>query len=92
MSLDSQYPSYKQLVQYRRDMNPEPARRHRTTIYRAARRLIAQVEGSSGGIWWTPEQIAAWHPQDFDALCERVGAAGVQGMDAFGELNFGVEN
>ncbi|MCK2122057.1 hypothetical protein [Pseudomonas sp. PNPG3] len=92
MSTESQYPSYKQLVQYRRDTNPEPARRHRTTIYRAAQRLIAQAEGSSGGIWWTPEQIAAWHPQDFEALCDRVGAAGVQGLDAFGELNFGVEN
>lgn len=79
-------------MQYRRDMNPEPARRHRTTVYRAAKRLIAQVEGSSAGIWWTPEQIAAWHPQDFDALCDRVSAAGVHGLDIHGELVFGCDS
>lgn len=92
MSQESLYLPFEQLLQACRDISPEPARRHRTTVYRAAQRLIARVEGSSAGIYWTPEQVAAWHPQDFDALCVRLGAAGVQGMDIMGELNFSCDS
>lgn len=93
MSHDSEVLSYTQLVQRLRERAPAlPTPRHRTTIYRTARRLIAQAEGSSAGVYWTPEQIAAWHPDDFHALCERVGAAGVQGMDIRGELNFSCDS
>ncbi|WP_249352775.1 hypothetical protein [Pseudomonas asiatica] len=89
---ESQYPSFNSQLQLRRLLDPEPVRRHRTTVYCAAQRLIAQAEGSSAGIYWTAEQVAAWHPQDFDALCERVGVAGVQGMEILGELNFSVDD
>jgi hypothetical protein len=92
MSHESQYLPFAQLVQFRRDVSPEPPRRHRTTVYRVAQRLIARVEGSSAGIYWTPEQVAAWHPDDFEALCTRLGAAGVQGMDIMGELNFSCDS
>lgn len=93
MSHNSEALSYQQLVQRHRERAPAlPARRHRTTIYRAARRLVAQAEGSSAGVYWTPAQIASWHPDDFHALCERVGAAGVQGMDIRGELNFSCDS
>jgi hypothetical protein len=92
MSYDSDPLSLNSLVQLHRDLAPKPpARRHRTTVYRTAKRLIAQTEYSSAGIYWTPEQIAAWHPDDFHQLCERVGAAGVQGMDIRGELCFHCE-
>ncbi|BAW27529.1 hypothetical protein [Pseudomonas putida] len=88
MSTDDKPLSLNSLVALRRSLDPEPAKRHRTTIYRAAKRLVAAAEGSSAGVYWTPEQIAAWHPEDFDQLCERVVAAGVMGMDIRGELNF----
>lgn len=58
----------------------QPKRKHRTTIYRAAQRLSRQAEGCSAGVYWTAEQVAAWHPQDLDALAERVGREGVGAM------------
>ena len=92
MSYDSDTPSLNTLVQRCRDRAEQPpARRHRTTVYRTAKRLIAQAEYSSAGIYWTPEEIAGWHPEDFDKLCERVASAGVQGMTLRGELCFHVE-
>lgn len=89
MTNDSEHPSYRQLVQQLRDRTAQqPAKRHRTTIYRTAQKLVQGAEGCSGGVYWTPEQIASWHPDDFHALSERVGAAGVRGMDIRGELCF----
>ncbi|MNM49759.1 hypothetical protein D3C81_607700 [compost metagenome] len=72
--------------------NPVAARRHRTTICRTAQRLTRQAEGCSAGIYWTREQVAAWHPDDFDALGARLSAAGVQALEIRGELCFHVES
>lgn len=60
--------------------NPSAVRRHRTTIYRTAQRLARQAEACSAGIYWTPAQVAAWHPADFDALGVRLAAAGIGAM------------
>lgn len=69
-----------------------PARRHRTTIYRTAKRLTAQAEGCSAGVYWTAEQIAAWHPDDFDALGECLALTGVSAMAIRGELCFSCDS
>jgi len=71
--------------------NPEAPRKHRTTIFRAARRLIQQAEGCSAGIYWGRRELDTWHPDDFDALAVRVSAAGVQCLEIRGELCFHVE-
>lgn len=68
--------------------NPDAARRHRTTIYRTAQRLTRQAEACSAGIYWTAAQVAAWHPDDFAALGERLAAAGIGAMRIRGELCF----
>lgn len=68
-----------------------PARRHRTTIYRTAQRLVQQAEGCSGGVYWTQEQIDKWHPDDLTALVQRTGKADVQTMMLRGELCFHCE-
>jgi hypothetical protein len=70
---------------------PAPKRRHRTTIYRTAQRLARQAEGCSAGVYWTQAQVAAWHPDDFEALGARLTAAGIQAMTIRGELCFHVE-
>ncbi|MDV6693414.1 hypothetical protein FA541_10060 [Pseudomonas aeruginosa] len=64
------------------------ARRHRTTIYRTAQRLARQAEACSAGIYWTPAEVAAWHPADLDALGVRLAAAGIGAMRIRGELCF----
>lgn len=70
--------------------NPLPtvARRHRTTIYRAAQRLQRQAEACSAGVYWTPAQLAAWHPDDLTDLGVRLRAAGIGAMWIRGELCF----
>lgn len=68
-----------------------PVKRSRRTIVRHAQQVIDGAERCSGGVYWTPERIAAYHPDDFEALCERIGAAGVQGMSLRGELCFHCE-
>ncbi|HFK2002882.1 TPA: hypothetical protein ACGW3W_002177 [Pseudomonas aeruginosa] len=72
--------------------NPAAARRHRTTIYRTAQRLTRQAEGCSAGIYWTPEQVAAWHPDDFAVLGVRLAATGIGAMRIRGELCFCADN
>jgi len=89
MTHDSQPISVNGLAQQCRDRaSQSPVRRHRTTIYRTAKRLTAQAEGSSAGVYWTAEQIAAWHADDFDALGARLSLAGVSAMAIRGELCF----
>ncbi|HEK4046065.1 TPA: hypothetical protein ACRN02_006786 [Pseudomonas aeruginosa] len=68
--------------------NPTAQRRHRTTIYRTAQRLIRQAEGCSAGVYWTSAQVADWHPEDFAALGVRLAGAGIGAMRIRGELCF----
>ncbi|NKF30450.1 hypothetical protein HER21_28690 [Pseudomonas sp. BGM005] len=71
----------------------EPKRKHRSTIYRAAQRLVRQCEGNSAGVYWSAETLAAWHADDLTALADRVAAAdaGVQAMMIRGELCWHLE-
>lgn len=86
MTHDNRPLSVNGLAQQCRDRAAQPVRRHRTTIYRTAQRLTVPAEGSSAGVYWSAEQIAAWHPDDFDALGERLSLAGVSAMTICGEL------
>lgn len=63
-----------------------PPRKHRTTIYRTAKRIVQRAEGSSGGFYWTQKQIKEWHPDDLTALVQRVSSQDVQSMMIRGEL------
>lgn len=75
-----------------RDRAPQPpVRRHRTTIARTAQRLAGQAEASSGGVYWTADQLATWHPDDLDALGDRLAGTGVSAMVIRDELCFGCE-
>lgn len=64
----------------------QPPRRHRTTIYRTAKRIVQRAEGGSGGYYWTQNQINAWHPDDLAALVQRVSSQDVQSMMIRDEL------
>ncbi|MEA8592102.1 hypothetical protein PZT57_26010 [Pseudomonas aeruginosa] len=93
MTYDSQPLSVSELAQQcRARAERPPARLHRTTIYRTAKRLTAQAEGSSAGVYWTAEQVATWHPADFDALGERLSLTGVSAMAIRGELCFSCDS
>ncbi|MCU9528066.1 hypothetical protein [Pseudomonas mosselii] len=93
MAHDSQPLSVNGLAeQCRARASRPPVRRHRTTIYRTAKRLTAQAEGSSAGVYWTAEQIADWHPDDFEAIGERLSLTGVSAMAIRGELCFSCDS
>lgn len=62
--------------------------RHRTTIYRTAHRLTRQAEASIAGVYWTPAQVADWHPDDLATLGSRLAVAGIVVMRIRGELCF----
>lgn len=92
MMQDSQPLSVNGFAQQCRDRAAQPpVRRHRTTIARTAQRLTAQAEGSSGGVYWAADQLATWHPEDLDALGERLTDTGVSAMVIHGELCFHCE-
>ena len=63
-----------------------PDRKHRSTIYRTAKRLVQRAEGCSGGVYWTQGEIDKWHPDDLADLVRRVSAQDVQSMMIRGEL------
>jgi hypothetical protein len=52
-------------------------------------KLKRDYTGSSAGVYWTADQLATWHPDDFDILGERLAATGVSAMAIHGELCFG---
>lgn len=92
MTHDSQPLSVNALAQQCRDRAAQPPiRRHRTTIARTAKRLAVQAEASSGGVYWSADKLASWHPDDFYALGERLEGTGVSAMAIHGELCFGCE-
>lgn len=68
-----------------------PPRKHRSTIYRTAKRLTASLEGGSAGIYWPPEQLATWHRDDLGAVANLAERAGVQTMMLRGELCWHLE-
>lgn len=73
------------------EVSEQPKRKHRSTLYRTARRLISQCHGGHAGIYWPREKLATWNDDDLVAVAAIAARADVHTMMIRGELCWHME-